>query len=721
MRLPRWTVWPALAILAAFLVPAVPRRGADPLAGAAAARRGALPPARYPRMVVLGIDGMDPEILAEVLERHPERTKNLRELVDEGGLHSLGTSCPPQSPVAWSSFITGLDPGGHGIFDFIHRDPVTRGPQPSTTTPVEDEAFALPGEWQFPLSSGGESNRSGAAFWELLAQAGVPADVWRMPANFPVVPAKGLSFSGMMTPALDSAYGQYTLYTTDPPVESGVTGGKIEPVRLYGGRILTRVIGPPNPFKEGYPPVSVPITIHVDREARAAAIDTGERVLVVPLGGWSEFVELDFAFLPGPLAFLLDLASHGTGSVKGVVRFYLRSIEPEFELYASPVNIDPLAPPAAAPVSAPSGASAEVAEEIGIYYTQGMPEDVNALKTRVLDDGEFMQQSALVHEEGLRMLDWALEHWTAKPEGGLLFFYFSGVDLCGHMMWRHQDREHPHHDPAWAARDSSRWSGRPGSTWGEVIDDLYLHVDEIVGRVRERVGADTSFVLMSDHGFAPYRRKFSLNTWLLEQGYLVLKEGRERERPFDDPAHQPVYIMDAVDWSRTRAYGVGFNGLYLNLAGRERDDPRTPEDESGIVPPSEARALLEELRAKLLAAVDDEHGGRRPVLRCDLAEEVYRGARVPEAPDMLVGYDAGYGNSDPASLGRIPSRVLEDNLGGTFNGSHLMAPEVVAGILLTNGRVLAGEHRLEDLTVDILRQYGVEPGPGMRGRPVLER
>jgi predicted AlkP superfamily phosphohydrolase/phosphomutase len=335
------------------------------------------------------------------------------------------------------------------------------------------------------------------------------------------------------------------------------------------------------------------------------------------------------------------------------------------------------------------------------------------------------------------MLDYAIDRYLEDGRGGLLFFYLSGVDLCGHMMWRHADETHPHHDPELAGQDSSTWSGREGSTWRDVIDDLYLQVDPILGRLRERVGHDTPLVVMSDHGFASYARKFSLNTWLLEQGYLVLAEGRERELPTDDPAHESVFLSgkwdrdpnpedgvhdlrNVVDWSKTRAYGVGFNGLYLNLAGRELDDPETPEDESGCVQPgAQAQALLSEIKAKLEALRDED--GTPVVLRADLASEVYGGERAAEAPDLIVGYNSGYGNSDEASLGRIPNAVLQDNdRGGTFNGSHLMAPEVVGGVLLSNLRVRSGEHGLEDLTVEVLARFGIEPDGSMGGHRVLE-
>jgi predicted AlkP superfamily phosphohydrolase/phosphomutase len=704
MELPRWTAWPALALIFALALTAVPRPVRDGAAGSA-------PPAqtRYPRVVVLGIDGLDPDLLQEAIERFPERMQHFARLAKENGVHALGTSTPPQSPVAWSNFITGLNPGGHGVYDFLHRDPATRAPIPGSVTSEPSDPILLWSDWQFPRGGASESNRSGVAFWQILEAHGVPADIWRMPANFPVESSKGLSFSGMMTPALDSAYGECTLYTTDPPPTAGLSGGRVIGVTEYGGRVDTYLSGPPNAFKQGdHTETRVPLTVHVDRASGGAAIDVSGAVLVLRPGEWSDFVQVNFGLLP---LHAMDIS--------GVVRFYLRSVEPEIELYASPVNIDPLVP--VMPVSLPEEASAELADRaqggIGIYYTQGMPEDVNALKHRMLDEREFMAQSKLVHDEGTRMMDYALDKYLARPEGGFLFFYYSGVDLCSHMMWRLHDTSHPHHDAELAAQDSAWWSQRPGSTWKDVVLDLYLQLDPVVGHLRERLGEDVALIVISDHGFAPYGREFNLNTWLWQEGYLVLKEGV-------DPSKERVELYGSgVDWSRTRAYGIGFNGLYLNLAGRELDNSKTPDaDESGIVQPgAEADLLLAELKAKLEAIKDPERGGRQVVVRADLARDVYQGARAAEAPDIVVGYNSDYGNSDDASLGRVEAPVLRDNLGGTFNGSHLMAPDVVPGTLLSNRPVEGGAHRLEDVTAEILEQYGVEPAPGMQGHAVLRR
>ncbi|NOT32480.1 MAG: hypothetical protein HOP15_18700 [Planctomycetes bacterium] len=722
MTLPRWTVYPALVVIAVFVLMAIPRRTSrDPYS---AGQGGAPKP-----VIVLGIDGMDPEILAEVVERYPEHMANFRWLIAQAdGIRSLGTSTPPQSPVAWSNFITGMNPGGHGIYDFIHRDLVHRAPAPSTTKIEKGFTLHLPGSYKLDIGADSPSNRSGEAFWTTLRSHGVPADIWRIPANFPVEASQGVSFSGMMTPALDSAYGQCTFFTTDPMRKVDLDYSKTVQIQEFQGIIEnTTLSGPGNPFKEGNPSEQFAFKMYVDRDADAAILYAGdpadgvEKVVLRP-GEWSDFLRLDFQLLP-----------LGMMSMSGICRFYLRSLSPNVELYASAINFDPESPPA--PVSEPSDASAELTKEIGRYYTQGMAEDVNALKNGVLYEGEFMQQVTLVHHETMDMLDYALERFVEKGKQGLLFFYFSEIDLCSHMMWRHGDEAHPGHDADLAAKDASAWTGREGSTIGDTVEDMYMRLDPALGRVREKLGDDVTIVVMSDHGFAPFHREFSLNTWLVDNGYLVLKEGLEKERPKDDPQHRDVYLFSdlhhrfpgQVDWSKTRAYGMGFNGLYLNLKGREQDDPETPEDEAGIVSlGAETEALLAELKAKLEAVIDPKTS-KHPILRCDLAGKVYSGARLSEAPDLIVGYDSGYGNSDASSTGRIPHELLLDNSLenhggklGTFNGNHLMHPDVVPGVLLSNRPVREGSFDLEDLTVEILHQYGIEKPEHMKGSPVLE-
>ena len=732
MKLPRWTTYPALVVLSGAIWMGVPDVLEDPYAGAAIAAREAAPapaPTAFPRLVILGIDGLDPDLLQESIDRFPERTKNFQALVAQGaGIQDLATSVPPQSPVAWSNFITGRNPGGHGIFDFIHRDAATYGVKSSISNDEAGTDIHLLGtNYKMPWGGSSEPNRTGQAFWSVLGEHDVPADVWRMPINYPVEPGKGLSFPGMMTPAVDSAYGESTLFTTDiaKKLEVEVAGGKAKQLNFRMGKAVTQIPGPMNSFKDEVVEVEVGgdnigpnegrveketeehrvpalceagLTVYITDEAAALTIDGGDTLVLRP-GEWSDFVPVNFSMVP-----------MGMSDMGGIVRFYLRSVAPEVEIYMSPVNMDPMAP--AAIISEPDTAAADLAGQIGLYYTQGMAEDVGALKRGLIDVPEFMQQSTLVYEERGRMLDVALDRYMTNDEGGLLFFYYSSVDLCAHMMWRHTDVDHPHHEPEVAAQDSEWWSEREGSTWKDTVMDLILRMDPVLGEIQERIGADTALVVMSDHGFAPYRRKFDLNSWLFDNGYLVLKEGRSKELPVGSEGFAEVHLSDAVDWSKTRAYGMGFNGLYLNLAEREAE---------GIVKPgAEADALVAELKQKLEALVDPKDGVSRPVYRCDLAKDVYVGERVAEAPDIQVGYNSNYGNSDEASVGRITNSWLSDNLGGTFNGSHLMSPDVVAGILLTNRELEAGAHGLVDITASILRFYGVDLLPGMIGKPAFK-
>ncbi len=665
----------------------------------------------FPRVVVLGIDGMDPDLLREAMERYPDRMQNFRKLAEQGGgVMDLETSIPPQSPVAWSDFITGSNPGGHGIYDFIHRDPSDYQIYPGAYTPAHGDDIDVPGPWKFPVSEGGDTNRTGRAFWGLLGDAGVPADVWRMPINFPVERGRGWSLPGMLTPAVDSAYGEPSFYSTSPPIDS-IGKAKVQRLREVGGVIRTRLLGPSNSFEDGNPTTNASLDIYVDREAGAVAIDLEGETIVLEVGEWSKFLPVTYSMLP-----------MGLSDMGGIVRFHLRSVEPEVELYASPVNVDPTNP--ISPVSGPDDVSAKIADRIGLYYTQGMAEDVNGLKKGMLSEEEFAAQTDLVYRERGEMLDMALERYMEKEAGGFLFFYYSSVDLAAHMMWRHADTDHPNHDPEFAAKDSSWWSEREGSVWKDVLMDLYLRMDPVLGKIREQVGEDTLIMVMSDHGFAPFSRKFNLNTWLVEEGYLVFKDGKTKELRESDPNHVPVRLSamnyetgesTVIDWSKTRAFGIGFNGLYVNQTGRERD---------GIVAPgAETDALVAEIKAKLEAIVDDAPGreGTHVVLEAQLPADVYSGTRLADAPDLIVGYNSGYGNTDESTQGQIPYEILEDNLGGTFNGSHLMHPSVVSGTLLTNGDVLHQSPGLVDLTVEILTRYGVEVPGHMTGKPVLRQ
>jgi len=376
----------------------------------------------------------------------------------------------------------------------------------------------------------------------------------------------------------------------------------------------------------------------------------------------------------------------GLMPVTGIVRFYALELRPNFRLYASPVNISPASP--LAPITTPDEFAEELHEAVGFFYTQGMPEEQEALKDGVFSEDDYLKQVRLVQDDTLEMLDLALDRF--EP-GDATFVYFSDIDLQSHMLWRHGDPKDPA-APQHPAFDSERAAGHEKD-----IDNFYRDVDSALGEIRRRLPKETLLIVMSDHGFQPFTRDVHLNAWLRDNGYLVMKPGKTTGYTFID-----------VDWSKTRAFGLGFNGLYLNRAGRESE---------GIVKDAKVDALITELSNKLEAWRDPKNG-EQIVLKMFRGSEAYRGPRTVEGPDLIVGYNKGYGCSDESTLGEVTEETLADNE-SRWSGSHLMAPEVVPGILLINRKLAKGGHDLTDLTATLLSHYGIQKLPEMTGEPIL--
>ena len=624
------------------------------------------------KVLCIGFDGMDPQLLRAYVDKGA--MPRFAELIAAGDLRDLGTSMPPQSPVAWSNFITGADPGVHGIFDFIHRDPETLVPYLSAAQAMSPQRWWEVGEWRIPRGSGSvELLRHGTAFWELLADAGVDVTIFKIPANFPPTECEARTLSGMGTPDILGTYGIFSFYTDAPPRDTDLSGGRVIPLEFDGGRAETELRGPVNIYRVGEPESAIPFNIRLDADSRSALFDVqGERFLLAE-GEWSPWLTVEFRLVP-----LLK-------TVRGVCRFFLMEAAPRFRLYATPINIDPSAPEM--PISTPARYSADLARELGgPYYTQGLPDDTKALEEDVFDDEAYISQSDEVLAERMRQFDAELERFAGLDEG-FLFFYFNSPDQTSHTFWRNMDSDSPAHD-ADAARHADR------------IERMYRACDQALGRALDAVGDQALVVALSDHGFAPYHRSFHLNRWLYDHGYLVLRRG---VRP------QDVEYLAGVDWSRTRAYAVGINGLYLNLRGREA---------RGIVEPgAESDALLAELAAALEAEIDPA-AGVRAVRRAYLAREIYHGPRSAEAPDIVVGYDRGYRGSNESALGAVPATVFSDNV-MKWSGDHCMDFEVVPGVILANRPILAEDPELLDLAPTFLRLFGLEPPAAMAGKPIF--
>jgi predicted AlkP superfamily phosphohydrolase/phosphomutase len=622
------------------------------------------------KLIILGIDGMDPQLLRQFMAAG--KMPNFARLAQQGSFRELTTSIPPQSPVAWSNLITGMNAGGHGIFDFIHRDPKTFQLYFSTSRVQGPKHSLRLGNWVIPLGSGSADQlRHGTAFWEILDQHGVPNSIFRIPANFPPVPAKGKTFSGMGTPDLRGTYGTFSFYTDDPLATAGsVEGGQVIPVQVENSRVRASLIGPDNSFRRGSPAATEPFMVAIDPLEPVAKISYQDQEFVLREGEWSRWAPVEFQLIPF------------FGNVKGICRFYLKQAHPRFQLYVSPVNIDPADP--ALPLSTPASYSRELAEEVGEFHTQGIAEDTKALSDAVLDDNEYLAQARTVLAEHRRIFDAEFP----KFHEGVFFFYFSSLDLNSHMFWRLTDPAHPGYDAARAAQN------------GAAIEDFYRQMDEVLGEVLARLDDRTTLMVLSDHGFAPYARSFNLNTWLMQNGYIALKDGSTGD---------PNEPLANVDWSKTRAYGLGLNGLYLNLRGRESQ---------GIVQPGTAfDALTRELVEKLLA-VRDPKTGLPVITRLDRASDAYQGPYAQSGPDVLVGYNRGYRAGWKTILGAFPPDVFEDNT-NPWSGDHCMDYTLVPGVLLSNRKVVADAPALTDIAPTILALFGIEKPGGMMGKSVF--
>ena len=646
-------------------------------------------PMTKPGVFIMGVDGMDPVILSRLIDEG--KMPNFAKLAREGSYQKLGTSNPPQSPVAWSNFVTGMNPGGHGIFDFLHRDPSNYHPVSSATPPPDEDTTALH-LFGYVLPIGGSdagNNRGGTPWWDVLIENEIDTEVYRIPGNFPTPASEAKVLDGMGTVDLRGGFGTYTLYT-DKLVKKKKPKGDVEYVSVQDLDLdgipdtATSILkGPPDQFhlEPGQVPSSsdylgARIVIHIDPENDTAVVEVGSGRTLVEQGKWSDWVEVSFDLLP-----------MGMMPVTGSVRFYAQELRPNLTLYASPVNISPSSP--FMPITSPDSFVEEIFDGVGFFYTQGMPEEQEALKDGVFSDDEYIEQVALIQEDTDRMIDFALDRF--EP-GDTTFVYLSDIDLQCHMLWRHEDPKHP------GAPNHPAFDPATATAHAHDIENFYRDVDATLARIRKRLPADTLLIVMSDHGFQPYTRKLHLNAWLRDAGYLVLKDGKKSGH----------ILTGDVDWSKTRAYGVGFNGLYLNLAGREAE---------GVVSAANADALLTEISGKL-EALRDPKGGKTVVLEMFRGTEIYTGPRSAEAPDLVVGYNEGYGCSDESTLGGITEDVLVDNT-SRWSGNHLMSPDVVPGILLVNRKLSGNGHDLTDVTATVLSHYGIKPLPDMTGEPVL--
>jgi predicted AlkP superfamily phosphohydrolase/phosphomutase len=620
------------------------------------------------RLIIVGFDGQDPVLTDRYMKEG--KLPNYKKLAEAGCYHRLQTSYPSVSPAAWSSFSTGTHPAKHNIFDFLNRDRRTYLPLLSSTHIGSVDKFLKLGKYRIPLRKPEvRLLRKSKPSWTILGEHNVWSTVLRVPITFPPDKFRGAELSAMCAPDLLGTQGTFLLYTTRPSDQKFKEGGIRIPLSRNGDRYETSIKGPENMFKEGSPALETPMTIEIDREARLARVQVNGDVVELKERKLSDWVPLSFKAAPGI-------------KVSGICRMMVTEMRDHFSLYLSPLNLDPEKP--AMPISHPSYYSTYLAKKIGPYATLGLAEDTWALNEGVTDDATFLQQAHDIDDERKEMLFAAME----KLRSGSLVCVFDGTDRIQHMFWRYIEKDHP------AAK------GSDGGEHKNAIENIYTKNDVLVGQVMEKLKEGDLLMVLSDHGFTSFRRGVNLNRWLLDNGYLALKEGADGGAEW----------LTQVDWSRTKAYVLGLTGMWLNVKGREAH---------GIVEPGkEAQALRAELISKLRGLRDEEKGevGINEMFDTD---KLYSGPYMSDAPDLIIGYNPGYRVSWDCATGVVAGPVFEDNT-KAWSGDHCIDPRLVPGVFFCTKKIQKKDPALIDIAPTTLKLFGVDPPKHMDGAPLFD-
>lgn len=609
---------------------------------------------KWRSVTVIGLDGLDPLMVESMMARG--ELPHLGSIRRRGAYSRVATTMPAQTPVAWSTFAVGANPGAHGIFDFLRRDPRTYMPEIALFRHEQKSRFLPPRAVNL---------RGGTPVWEHLSDAGIPSTILRHPCTYPPKAFRGRALAGVGVPDLRGGFGSSSFYSSDP----GITPGEGEHVFRVEphepGRATVELHGPILPDGGD---LRLSLEIEIDDDDESVRIRSPQGGFEVPLevGRWSPWIHVRFK--QGLLQ-----------SVRGQVRFHLVGVSP-LALFASAIHFDPDAP--LFPISHPWDYAGELRRALGPYATLGMSEEHNGLINGRMDEGAFLTQCLDVMDERRAMMRLELD----RHDEGLFFCLFDTPDRVQHLFWRFREPGHPanHGEP-------------PTPEMAGVIEDHYRRCDEVVGEALARAGDDSLVMVLSDHGFVSFQREVDLNAWLYRNGYLALLGGEE-------PGAAKSDLLKRVDWGRTRAYALGMAGLYLNLDGREAE---------GTVPPSDAGPLASEIASRLRELRDPEREGL-PVRTVLSREEVYRGSYLEEAPDLLVGYSPGYRVASSTALGGVGTEIVMDNR-RPWSGDHVVDPALVPGVLFMSAPFRVEGARLVDLAPTILEALGIPRLPEMEG------
>lgn len=615
------------------------------------------PDAQADRVVVVGFDGMDPRVTDRLMDQG--KLPNFQRLADEGTYERLNSTCPPISPIAWSTFATGTNPGKHNIFDFLRRKPLTYEEDLSSTD-IQGESRSLNiGRFSVPLRQPTvELLQKSKPFWHVLGENGVFTAAIRVPITYPAQKFNGVSLSGMCVPDVLGTQGTFAYYTTDTDEIASYESGLAVELERQGDTYTAEIAGPANPL---VPDETMTVALELTLEENGGArLTVDGKTIELQKEEYTDWVPVTFK---AGLWFNVD----------GICRFYLIDTEPEVRLYQTPVNIDPGNP--SVPLAHPLIFSNYLAKSIGPFSTLGIAEDSWGVNEGILSDDGYVGQCHLFHEERKRILFDVLD----TVGEGMVAFVFDLTDRMQHMfLGRSVEGPDASHD---IPPEIEQTYGRADATLGEIID---------------RLGDDDVLLILSDHGFARFHRCVDLNRWLADEGYLALNED---STPDDHWSRR-------IDWSRTRAYAFGLSGIYLNLKGREGQ---------GIVEPGDEAETLKSEMARRLKNLEDPASGKSAVVDVFDADKVYRGPYTRNAPDLILGFRRGFRVSWESAVGDIADEAFFDNE-RAWSADHGMAPSEVPGVFFSNRKMEAEHFWIGDLAPTVLQLFGIEKPAYMDGR-----
>lgn len=585
------------------------------------------------KVIILGIDAMDAKLTGKLIQ--DGRLPNFADLEKTGTFSALSSTNPSESAVAWTSFMTGLNPAGQGIFDFIMRNPKNYFP------------YLTLSETTGPRAAKIVSRRKGKTFWNILSENKIPAFIYFCPNTFPPERVYGKMTSGMGVPDITGTMGKFSFYTTKPLSEADKESrGRVISIDK-GDMVATHLYGPRVNIDGSETESS--ITLKISKvAAQEVLLEFQGRKIYLKISQWSPWQRLSFKIGLFKKAY-------------GIARFYLKSVEPDLELYCTPINFDPANP--LFPISYPKGYSRKLSQTIGLFYTQGMPHDTWALSEGRLDEKAFLELTDEILRENKLILNEGLKEFKT----GVFFYYFETLDAIQHMFWRYIDPKSPLYEA--------------NSDYHDTIAKYYEKIDQILGNILKKVDADTTLIVISDHGFGPFRRSAHLNRWLLENGYLALTDGKKEGRE----------LFEDVNWSQTKAYALGFGGIYINRRGREGQ---------GIVNENQADQLKRQIREQL-KQWQDTVTGENVVKEVYDANDIFNGPYKKDGPDLFVGFNSGYRASWQTALGGAPNILIEDNL-KKWSGDHLVDPSLVPGVIFINKKIKLDKPNIADVARVVL-------------------